>query len=103
MAPEEWHHRLPFKDVFGLLPPSGHLDPAEKVEDARPKLWCALSEGKVTVFDASSWTVHQHCFKAGNSKVVSERRALRRGGCLGQAVRSRRMGASTSQQWWGTR
>ncbi|XP_032171800.1 DENN domain-containing protein 3 isoform X3 [Mustela erminea] len=52
-----------------LLYTPGHLDPAEKVEDARPKLWCALSEGKVTVFDASSWTVHQHCFKAGNSKV----------------------------------
>ncbi|XP_022358027.1 DENN domain-containing protein 3 isoform X2 [Enhydra lutris kenyoni] len=52
-----------------LLYTPGHLDPAEKVEDAHPKLWCALSEGKVTVFDASSWTVHQHCFKAGNSKV----------------------------------
>nr|XP_027806499.2 DENN domain-containing protein 3 isoform X2 [Marmota flaviventris] len=52
-----------------LLYTPGHLDPAEKAEDARPKLWCALSGGKVTVFDASSWTVHQHCFKVGTSKV----------------------------------
>ncbi|PNJ18007.1 DENND3 isoform 8 [Pongo abelii] len=52
-----------------LLYTPGHLDPAEKVEDAHPKLWCALSEGKVTVFDASSWTIHQHCFKVGTAKV----------------------------------
>ncbi|XP_040149519.2 DENN domain-containing protein 3 isoform X6 [Ictidomys tridecemlineatus] len=52
-----------------LLYTPGHLDPAEKAEDARPKLWCALSGGKVTVFDASSWTVHQHCFRVGTSKV----------------------------------
>ncbi|XP_020012516.1 DENN domain-containing protein 3 isoform X2 [Castor canadensis] len=52
-----------------LLYTPGHLDPAEKVEDAHPKLWCALDEGKVIVFDASSWTIHQHCFKVGTSKV----------------------------------
>ncbi|XP_047396224.1 DENN domain-containing protein 3 isoform X2 [Sciurus carolinensis] len=52
-----------------LLYTPGHLDPAEKAEDARPKLWCALSGGKVIVFDASSWTIHQHCFKVGSSKV----------------------------------
>uniref|UniRef100_G1QLP1 DENN domain-containing protein 3 n=1 Tax=Nomascus leucogenys TaxID=61853 RepID=G1QLP1_NOMLE len=52
-----------------LLYTPGHLDPAEKVEDAHPKLWCALSEGKVTVFDASSWTIHQHSFKVGTAKV----------------------------------
>ncbi|XP_064443882.1 DENN domain-containing protein 3 isoform X7 [Mirounga angustirostris] len=52
-----------------LLYTPGHLDPAEKVEDARPKLWCALNEGKVTVFDASSWTIYQHCFKVGTSKL----------------------------------
>ncbi|XP_059971573.1 DENN domain-containing protein 3 isoform X1 [Mesoplodon densirostris] len=52
-----------------LLYTPGHLDPAEKVEDAHPKLWCALNEGKVVVFDASSWTVHQHCFKVGTSKL----------------------------------
>ncbi|XP_039088930.1 DENN domain-containing protein 3 isoform X1 [Hyaena hyaena] len=52
-----------------LLYTPGHLDPAEKVEDAHPKLWCALHEGKVIVFDASSWTVHQHCFRVGASKL----------------------------------
>ncbi|XP_029410861.1 DENN domain-containing protein 3 isoform X2 [Nannospalax galili] len=52
-----------------LLYTPGRLDPAEKVEDAHPKLWCALNEGKVIVFDASSWTTHQHCFKVGASKV----------------------------------
>uniref|UniRef100_A0A8D1MPZ3 DENN domain containing 3 n=1 Tax=Sus scrofa TaxID=9823 RepID=A0A8D1MPZ3_PIG len=52
-----------------LLYTPGHLDPAEKVEDAHPKLWCALNGGKVVVFDASSWTIHQHCFKVGNSKL----------------------------------
>ncbi|XP_007999830.3 DENN domain-containing protein 3 isoform X2 [Chlorocebus sabaeus] len=55
--------------VDALLYTPGHLDPAEKVEDAHPKLWCALSDGKVTVFDASSWTIHQHCFKVGTAKV----------------------------------
>ncbi|XP_011905350.1 PREDICTED: DENN domain-containing protein 3 isoform X7 [Cercocebus atys] len=55
--------------VDALLYTPGHLDPAEKVEDARPKLWCALSDGKVTVFDASSWTIHQHSFKVGTAKV----------------------------------
>ncbi|XP_047639109.1 DENN domain-containing protein 3 isoform X4 [Phacochoerus africanus] len=52
-----------------LLYTPGHLDPAEKVEDAHPKLWCALNGGKVVVFDASSWTIHQHCLKVGNSKL----------------------------------
>nr|XP_030731795.1 DENN domain-containing protein 3 isoform X8 [Globicephala melas] len=56
-------------DVLLYTPGEGHLDPAEKVEDAHPKLWCALNEGKVVVFDASSWTVHQHCFKVGTSKL----------------------------------
>ncbi|XP_052017641.1 DENN domain-containing protein 3 isoform X2 [Apodemus sylvaticus] len=55
--------------VEALLYTPGRLDPAEKVEDAHPKLWCALNEGKVVVFDASSWTIHQHCFKVGSSKV----------------------------------
>ncbi|XP_072805905.1 DENN domain-containing protein 3 isoform X2 [Vicugna pacos] len=57
------------RGVDVLLYTPGHLDPAEKIEDAHPKLWCALDEGKVIVFDASSWTVHQHCFKVGTSKL----------------------------------
>lgn len=56
-----------------LLLSPGHLDPAEKVGDVHPKLWCALSEGRVVVFDASSWTVHQQCFKVGAATLVSPR------------------------------
>ncbi|KAM8785713.1 DENN domain-containing protein 3 isoform 2-T2 [Rhynchonycteris naso] len=52
-----------------LLYTPGRLDPAEKVGDAHPKLWCALHEGKVVVFDASSWTIHQHCVRVGTSKL----------------------------------
>ncbi|XP_037022571.2 DENN domain-containing protein 3 isoform X1 [Artibeus jamaicensis] len=52
-----------------LLYTPGHLDPAEKVGDAHPKLWCALHQGKVVVFDASSWTIHQHCVRVGASKL----------------------------------
>ncbi|XP_074120769.1 DENN domain-containing protein 3 isoform X2 [Sminthopsis crassicaudata] len=52
-----------------LLYTPGHLDPAEKIEDAHPKLWCALSEGKMIVFDASSWTIHQQSFKVGTAKL----------------------------------
>ncbi|XP_054446520.1 DENN domain-containing protein 3 [Pteronotus mesoamericanus] len=52
-----------------LLYTPGHLDPAEKVGDAHPKLWCALHQGKVVVFDASSWTIHQHCVRVGTSKL----------------------------------
>nr|XP_010586823.1 LOW QUALITY PROTEIN: DENN domain-containing protein 3 [Loxodonta africana] len=52
-----------------LLYTPGHLDPAEKTADAHPTLWCALSEGKVVVIDASSRTDHQHCFIVGASKL----------------------------------
>ncbi|XP_024903359.1 DENN domain-containing protein 3, partial [Pteropus alecto] len=53
-----------------LLYTPGHLDPAEKVRDAHPKLWCALSEGRVVVFDASSWTVHEQRFKVGAATLT---------------------------------
>uniref|UniRef100_A0A7M4F423 DENN domain-containing protein 3 n=1 Tax=Crocodylus porosus TaxID=8502 RepID=A0A7M4F423_CROPO len=53
-----------------LLYTPGHLDPAEKPGDTFPKLWCALNEGKVAVFDASTWSIQQHCFKVGSSKLT---------------------------------
>ncbi|XP_050796560.1 DENN domain-containing protein 3 isoform X3 [Gopherus flavomarginatus] len=53
-----------------LLYTPGHLDAGDRIEDARPKLWCALSEGRVIVFDASTWTIQQHCFKVGSSKLT---------------------------------
>ncbi|XP_058688462.1 DENN domain-containing protein 3 [Poecile atricapillus] len=53
-----------------LLYTPGHLDPSERLDNAHPKLWCALSEGKVVVFDASTWSIQQHCFKMGRSKLT---------------------------------
>ncbi|OWK49921.1 DENN domain-containing protein 3 [Lonchura striata] len=47
-----------------------HLDPSERLDNAHPKLWCALNEGKVVVFDASTWSIQQHCFKMGRSKLT---------------------------------
>ncbi|KAG8515468.1 DENN domain-containing protein 3, partial [Galemys pyrenaicus] len=55
--------------VLGCFP-LGHLDPAEKAEDAHPKLWCALSEGRMVVFNASSWTVQQHCFRVSAARLT---------------------------------
>ncbi|NWV62149.1 DEND3 protein, partial [Malurus elegans] len=52
-----------------LLYTPGHLDPSERLDNAHPKLWCALNEGKVVVFDASTWSMQQHCFKMGCSKL----------------------------------
>uniref|UniRef100_A0A8B9EX05 DENN domain-containing protein 3 n=1 Tax=Amazona collaria TaxID=241587 RepID=A0A8B9EX05_9PSIT len=53
-----------------LLYTPGHLDPSERPGNAHPKLWCALSEGKAVVFDASTWSIQQHCFKMGRSKLT---------------------------------
>uniref|UniRef100_A0A8C0EGI9 DENN domain-containing protein 3 n=1 Tax=Bubo bubo TaxID=30461 RepID=A0A8C0EGI9_BUBBB len=53
-----------------LLYTPGHLDPSERPGNAHPKLWCALNEGKVVVFDASTWSIQQHCFKMGRSKLT---------------------------------
>ncbi|NXK86032.1 DEND3 protein, partial [Formicarius rufipectus] len=52
-----------------LLYTPGHLDPSERLGNAHPKLWCALNEGRVVVFDASTWSLQQHCFKMGRSKL----------------------------------
>ncbi|XP_048363878.1 DENN domain-containing protein 3 isoform X2 [Sphaerodactylus townsendi] len=56
------------QSVEFLLYTPGQLDTVEKHGDAHPKLWCALDEGKVAVFDASTWS-KQHCFKVGSSKL----------------------------------
>ncbi|NWR34383.1 DEND3 protein, partial [Tachuris rubrigastra] len=52
-----------------LLYTPGHLDPSERLGNAHPKLWCALNEGRVVVFDASTWSIQQHCFRMGCSKL----------------------------------
>ncbi|XP_030075472.1 DENN domain-containing protein 3 [Microcaecilia unicolor] len=53
-----------------LLYTPGQLDPAGKGGETYPKLWCALSEGKVVVFNASTWSIQEHCFKVGNAKLT---------------------------------
>ncbi|KAJ8334059.1 hypothetical protein SKAU_G00396980 [Synaphobranchus kaupii] len=37
--------------------------------DGNPKLWCALSNGKVVVFDAASWSMQQNCVQVGVSQL----------------------------------
>ncbi|KAJ8273365.1 hypothetical protein GJAV_G00100790 [Gymnothorax javanicus] len=37
--------------------------------DGNPKLWCALTDGKVVVFDAASWSMQQNCIQVGVSKL----------------------------------
>ncbi|KAM4704655.1 DENN domain-containing protein 3 [Rhinophrynus dorsalis] len=55
------------QSVDVLLYTPGQLDSSER--DDSPKLWCALGEGKVVVFNASTWSIQQHCFKVGNAKL----------------------------------
>ncbi|XP_075681804.1 DENN domain-containing protein 3 isoform X2 [Rhinoderma darwinii] len=50
-----------------LLYTPGQLDAS--LGDDWPKLWCALGEGKVVVFNASTWSIQQHCLKVGNAKL----------------------------------
>ncbi|XP_067887409.1 DENN domain-containing protein 3 isoform X4 [Heterodontus francisci] len=55
--------------VNALLYTPGHLVQFEADENANPRLWCALSEGKVVLFNATSWSIQQHCIQVGNSKL----------------------------------
>nr|XP_014352748.1 PREDICTED: DENN domain-containing protein 3 [Latimeria chalumnae] len=52
-----------------LLYTPGHLGSVDADVDAHPKLWCGLSEGKVVVFDAATWSIQQHCIQVGSSKL----------------------------------
>lgn len=49
---------------------SGQLTGTGKVGDMNPKLWVALSGGKVVVFDAASWSMLQDCIQLGQSQLV---------------------------------
>ncbi|XP_063307082.1 DENN domain-containing protein 3 isoform X1 [Pelobates fuscus] len=55
------------QSVDVLLYTPGQLETSER--DDAPKLWCSLSEGKVVVFNASTWSVQQHCVRVGNAKL----------------------------------
>ncbi|XP_069588080.1 DENN domain-containing protein 3 [Ranitomeya imitator] len=50
-----------------LLYTPGQLDAS--LRDDCPKLWCALGEGKVVIFNASTWSIQQHCLKVGSAKL----------------------------------
>ncbi|XP_078071876.1 DENN domain-containing protein 3 isoform X2 [Mustelus asterias] len=55
--------------VNALLYTPGRLVQQEEDENTRPRLWCALSEGKVVLFNATTWSIQQHCIQVGNSKL----------------------------------
>ncbi|XP_010871469.2 DENN domain-containing protein 3 isoform X2 [Esox lucius] len=53
-----------------LLYTPGQLDASsDSGGDGNPKLWCALSDGKVVVFDAASWSIQQNQIQLGASRV----------------------------------
>lgn len=52
-----------------LIP--GQLTGKGSAGEMNPKLWVALSGGKVVVFDAASWSMLQDCIQAGESQLVS--------------------------------
>ncbi|KAG2464964.1 DEND3 protein, partial [Polypterus senegalus] len=53
-----------------LLYTPGHLNMCEAEEDSSPKLWCALDDGKVVVFDAASWSLQPNCIQVGSQRLV---------------------------------
>ncbi|KAM5157276.1 DENN domain-containing protein 3 [Mantella aurantiaca] len=55
------------QSVDVMLYTPGQLDKSGR--DDSPKLWCALGEGKVVVFNASTWSIQQHCLKVGKAKL----------------------------------
>ncbi|KAJ8386818.1 hypothetical protein AAFF_G00166130 [Aldrovandia affinis] len=52
-----------------LLYTPGQLSVSDADGDGNPKLWCALSDGKVVVFDAASWSMQQNCVQVGSSRL----------------------------------
>lgn len=48
----------------------GQLTCIDSENEINPKLWVALSGGRVVVFDASSWSMLQNCIQVGMSKLV---------------------------------
>ncbi|XP_051887648.1 DENN domain-containing protein 3-like [Pristis pectinata] len=51
-----------------LLYVPGSLDPGESA-DSHPKLWCALTDGRVLMYDAASWVMEQPPIQAGRSRL----------------------------------
>ncbi|KAG7251046.1 hypothetical protein CRUP_028401 [Coryphaenoides rupestris] len=55
--------------VHVLLYTPGQLSCSGTEGDGNPRLWVALSGGRVVVFDAASWSMLQDCIQVGNSQL----------------------------------
>ncbi|XP_046886821.1 DENN domain-containing protein 3-like isoform X2 [Hypomesus transpacificus] len=55
--------------VHVMLYTPGHLSYSDADRHGNPKLWCALSGGRVVVFDAASWSMLQNCIQVGSSQL----------------------------------
>ncbi|XP_070767855.1 DENN domain-containing protein 3-like [Enoplosus armatus] len=55
--------------VHVLLYTPGQLTNNDSEDEMNPKLWVALSGGKVVVFDAASWSTLQDCIQIGESQL----------------------------------
>ncbi|XP_051262918.1 DENN domain-containing protein 3 isoform X2 [Dicentrarchus labrax] len=55
--------------VHVLLYTPGQLTSNNSEGEMNPKLWVALSGGKVVVFDAASWSMLQDCIQVGESQL----------------------------------
>ncbi|XP_051519043.1 DENN domain-containing protein 3-like [Myxocyprinus asiaticus] len=54
-------------DVLLYMP--GHLGVSDLNGGGNPKLWCAMSDGKMLVFDATSWSMQQNSVQVGTSRL----------------------------------
>nr|XP_055076906.1 DENN domain-containing protein 3 [Misgurnus anguillicaudatus]XP_055076907.1 DENN domain-containing protein 3 [Misgurnus anguillicaudatus] len=54
-------------DVLCYTP--GQLGVSDLDGGGNPKLWCAMSDGKVLVFDAASWTMQHSSVQVGTSRL----------------------------------
>ncbi|CAL8247163.1 unnamed protein product [Lota lota] len=57
--------------VHVLLYTPGQLSSSNTEGEGNPKLWVALSGGRVVVFDAASWSMLQDCIQVGNAQLHS--------------------------------
>ncbi|XP_074509876.1 DENN domain-containing protein 3-like isoform X2 [Sebastes fasciatus] len=55
--------------VHVLLYTPGQLTSNDSEGEMNPKLWVALSGGRVVVFDAASWSMLQDCIQVGESQL----------------------------------
>ncbi|KAL0985281.1 hypothetical protein UPYG_G00154950 [Umbra pygmaea] len=55
--------------VHVLLYTPGQLGSSATVSNGNPKLWCALSGGRVVVFDATSWSMQHNSIQVGSSQL----------------------------------